>query len=363
MGGSDRRGRGHRRPRSLAAPSGRTRARIRSPRSRGELRRSRMRRACARLRRDREQLRALRSFAEPILAEMSDWPAAQTWGDWLRRARAARAARDRQAGARACACCSELAPLSAIGPVRLREVRDVLTPRLSTLTHEPPRRRHGRVFVGTPARRARPRVPGRVRSRPRRADVSAENPRGLAAARRSARTRPTPRLATQTARAADERLQLTLAVGAAAERLYVSFPRIELNESRPRVPSFYVLDILRAIEGRIPAAREIGDRALQAGGSTLAWPAPRDPAIAIDDFEHDLSTLGALLASRSAGEREGPRALLVRAEPRAAAIADLALAALASTAVGGRRRARPIVPTMTTAPRWPRSGWAPGRIR
>ena len=44
----------------------------------------------------------------------------------------------------------ELAPLAAVGPVRLREVRDVLSPRLSTLTHEPPRRRHGRVFVGTP---------------------------------------------------------------------------------------------------------------------------------------------------------------------------------------------------------------------
>ena len=61
-----------------------------------------------------------------------------------------------------------------------------------------------------------------------------------------------PELATQARRAADERLQLTLSVGAAAERLYVSFPRVELNESRPRVPSFYVLDILRAIEGRIP---------------------------------------------------------------------------------------------------------------
>ena len=33
--------------------------------------------------RDREQLRALRAFAEPILAEMAEWPAAQSWGDWL----------------------------------------------------------------------------------------------------------------------------------------------------------------------------------------------------------------------------------------------------------------------------------------
>ncbi len=83
-------------------------------------------------------------------------------------------------------------------------------------------------------------------------------------------------LATQTRRAADERLQLTLAVGAAAERLYVSYPRVELNESRQRVPSFYVLDIARAIEGHIPPASTLAARASEAGGATLAWPAPFD---------------------------------------------------------------------------------------
>ena len=79
----------------------------------------------------------------------------------------------------------------------------------------------------------------------------------------------------------------------------MSFPRIELNESRARVPSFYVLDIALAIEGHIPPARLIAERAQQAGGSTLARPAPQDPGTAIDDFEHDLSTLGALLATKS----------------------------------------------------------------
>jgi ATP-dependent helicase/nuclease subunit B len=100
--------------------------------------------------RDREQLRALRAFAEPILAEMSDWPAVQSWGDWLR-ALERLAPRVIAKPERVQRMLRELAPLSAIGPVSLREVRDVLTPRLSTLTHEPPRRRHGRVFVGTPA--------------------------------------------------------------------------------------------------------------------------------------------------------------------------------------------------------------------
>ncbi len=247
--------------------------------------------------RDREQLRALRSFAEPILAEMADWLPSQSWGNWL-------AAIERLAPRvltkpeRVVRVLRELAPLSAIGPVSLREVRDVLTPRLSSLTHEPPRRRHGRVFVGTPSA-ARGRsfkvvfVPGLAeRMFPQRIREDSLLPDHR-------RERTDAALATQPRRAADERLQLSLAVGAAAERLYVSFPRIELNESRPRVPSFYVLDIARAIEGHIPPAQIIAARALQAGGSALARPAPVDPTTAIDDFEHDLSMLAALLGTRS----------------------------------------------------------------
>ena len=245
------------------------------------------------LMRDREQLRALRSFAEPILAEMADWPESQPWGDWLKSLERL-APRVIAQPERVLRMLRELAPLAAIGPVHLREVRDVLTPRLSTLTHEPPRRRHGRVFVGTPgAARGRsfaivfiPGLAERMFPQKIREDSLLPDQR---------RAATDPALATQPRRAAEERLQLTLAIGAAARRLYVSFPRVELNESRARVPSFYVLDILRAIEGRIPPAPSIGDRAMRAGGSRLAWPAPLDPATAIDDFEHDLSMMGALL--------------------------------------------------------------------
>lgn len=247
--------------------------------------------------RDREQLRALRSFAEPVLAEMASWPDAQPWGEWLR-ALERLAPRVIAKPERVVRTLRELAPLAAIGPVRIREVLDVLTPRLATLTHEPPRRRHGRVFVGTPAA-ARGRsfrvvfVPGlaeRMFPQKVREDSLLPDERREAA---------DAGLATQAQRAADERLQLMLAVGAASERLYLSFPRVELNESRPRVPSFYVLDALLAIEGRIPGAQRVGERAFEAGGSTLAWPAPKDPTVAIDEFEHDLATMGALLADRS----------------------------------------------------------------
>lgn len=259
------------------------------------------------LTRDREQLRALRAFAEPILAEMADWPESQKWGDWLS-ALERLAPRVIAKPERVLRVLRELAPLSAIGPVHLREVRDVLTPRLSTLTHEPPRRRHGRVFVGTPGA-ARGRafsvvfVPGLAeRMFPQKVREDSLLPDQRRAATDAA-------LATQPRRTADERLQLTLAVGAAAERLYVSFPRVEINESRPRVPSFYVLEIVRAIEGRIPDAKSIGDRAFAAGGSKLAWPAPSDPNDAIDEFEHDLSTLGGLLGDRSEAVRGRARYL------------------------------------------------------
>lgn len=249
------------------------------------------------LRRDRDQLRALRAFAEPILAEMAEWPESQSWGDWLKSLERL-APRVIAKPERAVRVLRELAPLSSIGPVTLREVRDVLTPRLSTLTHEPPRRRQGRVFIGTPAA-ARGRsfkvvfVPGlaeRMFPQKIREDSLLPDQR---------REAVDDALATQSRRAADERLQLVLAVGAASDRLYVSYPRVELNESRQRVPSFYVLDIARAIEGRIPPASELAARAAQNGGATLAWPAPAVADTAIDDFEHDLSTMAALLRNTS----------------------------------------------------------------
>src|SRR2546428_8601134 len=48
--------------------------------------------------------------------------------------------------------------------------------------------------------------------------------------------------------------------------------------------------------------------AAAAAGARLAWPAPDDPARAIDEVEHDLATLRALLASGEA--RGGARYLL-----------------------------------------------------
>lgn len=104
-----------------------------------------------------------------------------------------------------------------------------------------------------------------------------------------------PWLARRAERTSTERLLLRLAVGAATARVYVSYPRIDASESRPRVPSFYMLDVVRALTGRVPSADSLEVEAAREGRALLAWPAPPDPVEAIDDLEHDLATLHPLL--------------------------------------------------------------------
>ena len=88
------------------------------------------------LRRDTEQLAALQAFALPVLEAMAAWPERQVWGEWLR-ALGELVPRVLTRPPRVLRVLQELAPLASVGPVTLREVRDVLAPRLSTLTHEP----------------------------------------------------------------------------------------------------------------------------------------------------------------------------------------------------------------------------------
>jgi CRISPR/Cas system-associated exonuclease Cas4 (RecB family) len=189
---------------------------------------------------------------------------------------------------------ADLRPMAGVGPIDLDEARRVLSERLLTLEVEPPAPRFGRLFVGAP-QQARGRsfrvvfVPGLAErlfpQKPR------EDPLLLDALRSGAGAR----LSTQPHRLAAERLLLQLAAGAASDRLYISYPRIELAESRARVPSFYALDVIRAATGRVPDYEWLEARARLAGNATLAWPAPMDPNEAIDDQEHDLAVLRQLL--------------------------------------------------------------------
>lgn len=247
----------------------------------------------ASLERDLRNLVHLRQFTLPIIDELAEWPERATWGEWLDRFDAL-AARALRRPLRVLQTLADLRPMADVGPVLLEEARDVLHDRLVTLEWDPPQRRYGRLFVGTP-HQARGRsfrvvfVPGLaervVPQRPR------EDPLLLDRRRRALG----PELIGQEQRGTAERLLLKIAIGAATERLYLSYPRLDVAETRARVPSFYALDVMRAITGRVPDHRVLAAEAAEEGGASLAWPAPKDSDRAIDDLEHDLAVLKPLL--------------------------------------------------------------------
>ena len=246
-----------------------------------------------RIARDRENLRRLRGFALPVIEMLASWPQTATWGEWLQRF-SDLAPRVLRRPEEVRGVLADMRPMAAIGPVGLDEVIHVLTERLLAIEAPAPRHRYGRVFVGSP-HQARARtfrvvfVPGlaermfpqRLREDPLLVD---EIRRDLDAG-----------LAVETDRATTERLLLRLAAGAATEHLYVSYPRVDSAEARERVPSFYGLDVMRAVTGTVLGPDELRQLAAAATNASLAWPAPASPDAALDDFEHDLAVLARLL--------------------------------------------------------------------
>ena len=235
----------------------------------------------------------LRGLALPIIDALAALPADATWAEWLAhlRALATLAIRDRDE------IMGELADLDLlgpIGPVTLDEVRLALADRLGRLAAPPPRRRYGAVYVAS-ADDIRgmdfdvTMVPGLVeRVFPRKL---VEDPILPDAVRR----RLSPTLPLQAERVTGERLALRLAIGAAARRTVLSYPRVDLDQGRPRVPSFYALEIFRAAEGRLPGFDELARRAAGDRPARLGWPAPERPEEAIDDAEFDLAVLDKLI--------------------------------------------------------------------
>jgi RecB family exonuclease len=258
--------------------------------------------------RDLHNLEHLRRFAVPIIERLTALPARGTWGEWIA-ALETLAPIVLRRPERVLTVLAALRPLDVIGPVALGEVRDVLAGELTTLAERPPADRYGRVFIGT-IEQARGRsfevvfLPGLAErmfpQKPR------EDPILLDVLRRdlgASHGRDGAPLVTQDDRAHRERLLLRLAVGAARRRLHLSYSRIEQTEARPRVPSFYALEVARALTGKVPEPQRMEREAAAAAGARLAWPAPDDPARAVDEVEHDLATLRALLASGEASGR------------------------------------------------------------
>jgi ATP-dependent helicase/nuclease subunit B len=246
------------------------------------------------LTRELAHLAQLKDFALPLVDFLGDMRNPRTWGEWLDRLRTLATRALRHPG-RVLRLLAELEPLGGIGPVGIAEVRAVLERRLITLEKDQPDRRYGHVFVAS-IEQVRGRafrivfVPGLAeRMFPQKALEDPLLPDD------ERRTLPGG-LPTQDERLHDERLLLRLAAGAASERLYLSYPRLESGaQGRARVTSLYGLDIARAVLGALPHYRELEHTAYETTKARLAWPAPADATLAIDPLEYDLSVLHPLL--------------------------------------------------------------------
>lgn len=250
------------------------------------------------IKRQLRDLQSLREYALPLIERLDRLPPSGTWGEWLAHLRelAVTALRDPQG---VMATLAELEPMSSVGPIDLHEVQLVLKSRLHDLGVKPPRRRYGRVFVG-PIEAARGLsfdvvfVPGLAeRVFPRKI---VEDPILPDTQRNQIDSKELTKRRDQLE---NERAALRLAVGSAKDRVYLSYPRIDVQQSRPRVPSFYALEALRAAEGELPGFEEIASRAETTTRARLGWPAPERPDDAIDEAEYDLALLANLVEAKN----------------------------------------------------------------
>jgi ATP-dependent helicase/nuclease subunit B len=245
------------------------------------------------LERQRDALNDLRSFALPIVDALGALPSAASWGIWLDALRLL-AERTIDAPEAIRGVLAQLEIVRDVGPVGLKDVLAVLSERLGELSVPDKVDNIGGVFVST-VDEARGRVfdvvfvpglaeklfPQRVVEDPLLSDEQ--------------RASISEHLETQARRVESERAALAIAVGAARRRIILSYPRFESDKARPRVPSFYALEAIRAAEGRLPGFAELARRADEASQTRIGWPAPTQPELAIDAAEYDLSILRQLL--------------------------------------------------------------------
>ena len=262
------------------------------------------------LARQLELLRELEQFALPLIETLDGLPKAAHWNEWIvRLSDLARLALRRPEPV--LAVLAEFEPMGDVGPLGLDEVAEVLSERLRFLRRDPPHRRYGRVFVGS-IDEARARefgvvfLPGLAEGLfPQR---TLEDPLLLDEFRKALGAR----LDRRDDRTRQERARLAIAASAARERLIASYPRMDVAEARPRVPSFYALELPRAIEGKLPGLKEFERRTREASPARLNWPAPSEIEDAIDDAEYDLAMLA------RASDAKGRARYLVESNPHLA---------------------------------------------
>jgi len=230
-----------------------------------------------------DQLRQFEHFALPLIETLSALPVRALWKDWLESlaALARTALRNPEP---VLAVLAEFEPMGDVGPATLEDVAEVLGERLGFLRRDPPDRRYGSVLVCSIEESRGQEFP--VVFLPGLAEglfpqKAFEDPLLLDAFRRAA----DEHLLLRYQRVDQERVRLHLAVAAASQKLVASYPRMDVVESRPRVPSFYALELPRAIQGCLPDLKMFEEQTREAAPARLNWPAPHQKADAIDDAE------------------------------------------------------------------------------
>jgi len=233
-----------------------------------------------------EALDNLTSLALPVIGRLDELPKNALWGEWIARLTdlAGFVLADPE---HVIEFLEQLEPMAEIGPVSLNEVLLVLSARLNSLPAISRESRFGKVWISS-VEEARgmaflrvflPGVNEGLFPRP-----MAEDPLLLESQRRQLGIE---------LRADDTEL-LRIAAASACERLTISFSRLDLLTGRERVPSFYAFEAHRAAGLREMGVREFEARTRSKVETRIGWPAPKQPAEAIDDSEFDLATLAPL---------------------------------------------------------------------
>jgi ATP-dependent helicase/DNAse subunit B len=102
-------------------------------------------------------------------------------------------------------------------------------------------------------------------------------------------------------RFAEEKLLFTLALGAAREKLILSYPRLDPSTGRERIPSFFLLRVGEALTGEAMDYSRL-ETIPQYGRVPLSRLAPENSAEAVDDGEFDLGQVSKAMRTRDRSE-------------------------------------------------------------
>jgi RecB family exonuclease len=240
---------------------------------------------------DAASVARLRRFALPLIQRLEAWRTPTRWSGWLERLRgvAADALVD---PAPVLAVLAELEPMAEVGPVDQTEVRLSLMDALGELREEPGSDPYGAVFVGTPTDLVGRRfdavaVPGVVEGSfppplpqdpllPELVRTSIDAGFGL-----RSRTRR------------EERRAFAACTAAAADELWLSFPRISQLENGSQVPSQFALEAWAAVHGTTPTIAELQQAGEPRRCFGAAWWVVPEPGRAVDPSEYDLAVAAA----------------------------------------------------------------------